>query len=232
MLDNIRWSDTTDRDTITIPETVVLPIRFWVTCGADTDMYARALCAYLYAQERLFEEHTGIELGDFRIDFVQPRCRGNVCGNFHCPDQRLIGELGFDSTCVNVYYVESVDGQENFGSSCDYSGNFVALGARANPDILLHEIGHLMTLAHTDGNEGFDDRNIMWSASDERRYFSEGQIFRAHLASASVLNRLMPSSPSPGPRLQPPRTAPTLDRMAPWSDDHTPLLNLRIWEDM
>ena len=56
---------------------------------------ARALCAYLYAQQCLFDEHTGIELGPFRIDSIEEGSAGR--GSFECVDRESLERLGLDT---------------------------------------------------------------------------------------------------------------------------------------
>ena len=60
------------------------------------------------------------------------------------------------------------------------------LGSRVSDGTILHEILHNLSLQHPVTN--LDHFNFMWPTSDDRRFLTEGQIFRAHFERASFLN--------------------------------------------
>ncbi|HZQ60474.1 MAG TPA: hypothetical protein VFC24_03940, partial [Casimicrobiaceae bacterium] len=77
------------------------------------------------------------------------------------------------------------------GNACSIGGSFVAIAAGAGAELLAHELGHDLALEHIDDLAGqFDMTNVMHSASNTRAYFTEGQLFRAHVRSASAINAL------------------------------------------
>jgi len=130
-------------------------------------------------------------------------------------------DIGHDAGRINIYMVDLVDGGIGRGRSCGYGTGFVAISSVAGEPLLAHEIGHNFGLDHIDTVADFDDTNVMHSASDHRQYFTEGQLFRAHMAPLSVLNTLYNARP----------TLPRRDCPAATSNDTCPALNKRIWAD-
>jgi len=91
---------------------------------------------------------------------------------------------------INIYIVNKVipasgPGGSDWGDTC--SPNVVGLGVDASDGTFVHELGHTFSLAHIDPVCGgpplpqFDFNNYMACDSGTRQYFTEGQIFRAHV---------------------------------------------------
>jgi hypothetical protein len=84
-----------------------------------------------------------------------------------------------------------VDGGTDRGRACPIGGDHVVMAERTGHELLAHEIGHLLSLTHTDARtDFFDPTNVMHSASNRRHYLTEGQVFRQQFDTNSVLNRL------------------------------------------
>ena len=130
--------------------------------------------------------------------------------------------IGKDAGRINIYIVDLVQGILGRGQACGFGTDFVVVGSSAGAELLAHEIGHDFTLEHVDTLAAdFDQTNVMYSASDTRQYFTEGQLFRAHLAGLSTLNWLYNARTG-----QPTRTCAQLD-----SSDTCPPIAKRIWAD-
>jgi hypothetical protein len=96
--------------------------------------------------------------------------------------------IGKTSGQINIYYVEGVDGGFDRGYTCPGGATFMA--SLSKPDLLGHEIGHSFGLGHVDGLPTFDQTNVMHSASNVRKYLTEGQVFRSHLDPLTALNKI------------------------------------------
>jgi hypothetical protein len=98
-------------------------------------------------------------------------------------------DIGSRPGRINVYLVNLVDGSPSRGNACAIGGSFVAIAAGSGAELLAHELGHDFALEHIDDlTSAFDVTNVMHSASNARAYLTEGQVFRAHLRSASAIN--------------------------------------------
>src|SRR5271157_4920087 len=144
--------------------------------------------------------------------------------NFSDCDMKLSMQaaIGKDPGRINVYMVNLVQGIVGYGQACGIGSDFVALSADAGDALLAHEIGHDFGLEHIDALvSDFDQTNVMYSASDVRQYFTEGQLFRAHLAPLSALNAVYPDRKG-----QPQRYCAQAA-----SDSFCPPIARRIWAD-
>lgn len=108
-------------------------------------------------------------------------------------------ELAHDK--LNIFVFDQVSGLSTNGyyfTSTGPSGeliDIIVVGRNPGNTLLAHEAGHGFGLEHTDdpvfvrATSDFDNQNVMHSASNSRRYMTEGQIFRAHAKSESMLWR-------------------------------------------
>lgn len=105
----------------------------------------------------------------------------------------------FTDRIINIYYVPRVQSSSEVGSGSTSgthcAGSFakpyhvILMGTHTNHDLLVHEIGHALSLEHINAfNMDFKDDNVMHSASTTRRYLTEGQTFRSVVNIASALN--------------------------------------------
>jgi hypothetical protein len=106
---------------------------------------------------------------------------------------------------INIYMVRTVEDSnhkfdERNGIQCSWSYDSVVVGRSAIWGTILHEIGHVFSLTHSDENDWSDevggDKNIMNSYSRTRRSLTEGQVFRMNFSQDSGLNHGLSQVPS------------------------------------
>ena len=156
------------------------------------------------------------------ISQIYYNVNGGECNDIPAGFARDIGQT---PGRINIYLVDTVDGALGKGVTCGPPNgigmSFIAIGSRASNDLLAHELGHTFALDHVNGMADFDETNVMHNASLGRRFFTEGQTFRANLRSDSALNFLYTARPS-----QPTRNCGTND-----ANKECPKLDKRIWAD-
>jgi len=188
------------------PDTFSVPVKVWVLCANSTCTGVPAskktkLAEYLvWANERLYEEHAGFTLtpaeGEWIVDEtalggtaheVLMDFNANKCAKFENAIQSIK-----ERNAINLYMVDMVDGDRRRGRQCRANHDSAVIGYRISAGTTLHEIGHIFSLDHTDGETYFDDvggdKNVMSSASSVRRWFTEGQVFRVHFSVDSGFN--------------------------------------------
>lgn len=127
--------------------------------------------------------------------------------------------IGFTPNRLNIYWVNTVNGATTTGWS--NFGPQIAMGFNSGDELLVHEIGHALSLTHT-ALPNFDQTNIMAAASDTRAFITEGQIVRAHFNPNSVL-RATYTYPAPVPPARPCNINA--------ADNFCPRIDRRIWAD-
>jgi hypothetical protein len=101
-------------------------------------------------------------------------------------------------------------------------GSFIAIAAGASSHRLAHELGHTLALEHIDDLEtAFNNSNIMHSANTFQQFFTEGQVFRAHLGTTSALNQIYGLRPG----------LPTRDCDRDTPSVRCPVIQQRLWAD-
>jgi hypothetical protein len=101
----------------------------------------------------------------------------------------------YDPDVVNVYVLNTVSGVSTSGFyfKQEIAGrviDFIVMGASPGNTLLMHELGHAFGLEHIARfSEYFNNENVMTEFSNVRKYFTEGQIFRAHAKAESLLYR-------------------------------------------
>jgi len=205
MLSSVDWDDTTPK-TLAFPNLYELRVKIWVLCanrqctGELTGARRANLAAFLvWANTRLEAERTGVALVRAGDDWISDQTASPLREEF---GRFLTGGAGNDCNKVdrltsrlkepnafNIYVVGTVKGRADRGQSC-LLPDFAVVGSAAIWGTILHEIGHNLSLLHTDGEEGFGgQRNLMHSASGRRRFLTEGQVFRMHFSMESALNK-------------------------------------------
>jgi hypothetical protein len=235
----VTW--TTGPDTVNLPfaDEIQLSITVWILKGpfAGQSQAAKNRCVDIAAMWK--SERMGVAFADpDGCDVRDATSTANIGQfiNFNCNKQMSLQQaIPPVPNRINIYVVDLVrlangsTGNGN-GTSCGTS-DFVALGSNWNAGLAVHELGHNFSLIHIDDSVSeFDETNIMYSASDTRQYFSEGQIFRAHFTPPAV----PPDPDQPGSALNSVYTGaragqPTRDCAI--DPSLCPKLEKRIWAD-
>lgn len=155
----------------------------------------------------------------------------------------LESSLGKTADRLNIYWVAGYVSSGNYMSEkamSNYEGGQILMGSLFTPSLLAHEVGHALSLRHVrercdtidtplDGSTvrcNMDvTTNILkpggYSLGDLRKFLSEGQVFRSHAHSTSVLN-ILPVSPPPSISLGCPTKT---------SDQRCIPIDKRLWAD-
>ena len=194
------WTTGDETLTIDMKEEQGIGLVVWYLVERNSSQFNRAMQGAALAAQMWCDERMGLKLKS-----VEERDRSTLRSaraslKIRCDDksptcadcEQLIEDFPPEPNMVNVYYVEEV----NFGSGyattngvwCGDSGdNVVVLGKDARCDLMAHEFGHTLLLNHVAGPT-FDERNVMWAISTQRRFFTEGQLFLAHVVDGSAIN--------------------------------------------
>ncbi len=111
--------------------------------------------------------------------------------------------IGFTSGRLNVYYIREPrnrDDEPGRGAWCggldlvssptdDDKNTILVSTGEADNETLAHEIGHALSLRHTNAVTAIPATNIMHSPGSNRDSLTEGQCFRCNVEAQSALNR-------------------------------------------
>jgi hypothetical protein len=185
---------TTGVDTVKVPLTgpIAIDVTVWILYDPHHTQANRVMVMKLAAISIWEQERVGVTFGAFDIKDVTSHSLASADRKFaNCFSQtNFQKDFPPDSGRVNVYMLETVEQSAGQGESCGFGTGFIVMGKNPVDELLAHEIGHNLSLEHPDGLPTFDDTNVMYSASNNRQYFTEGQLFRAHMTSYSVLNNI------------------------------------------
>jgi hypothetical protein len=200
---SVPWTNSTDNVSVPFPAQITIPITIWMLKRPqDTSLCAEVVS--IWNAERM-----GVAFSS--CDTRDATSAPSSLLKFDCTMKSTVETTVTKvPNRINVYIVKTVDsdgyGDPTNGDTCT-SNDFVAFGWKGNGALLAHELGHSFELTHIDGSPspsnptgsfpGFDDTNVMHSWSINRQYFTEGQLFRAHLTPASALNSVYNARPSP-----------------------------------
>jgi hypothetical protein len=193
---SVNWTDSAESVEVTLRDEIPISLVVWVLSGDSATMRYLALDAIQTTNEIWEAERMGI-----RITSVDYRYRADPV--YAIPDSLLSIQqsdwnkihalksvVGYEYGQINIYYVDNVSNNPRRGSGKSGDSALVILGSLARPALLAHELGHTFRLVHTNHLPEFDSTNVMHSASDKRRYLTEGQIYRVYVDSRSALNAI------------------------------------------
>lgn len=192
----VTWNTAAGDQTVTVPfaAEMQMPVTIWVVAGPFSTTQQTALVLGQTAQQIYTDERMGVRFSTLEIVDATANPKAAAWGAFSCGAGNaniaaIQADIGARPGRINVYLVGLVDGSTSRGQSCTIGGAFAAVASGAGDDLLAHELGHALALEHIDDlTADFDTTNVMHSASSVREYFTEGQIFRAHLRPASAIN--------------------------------------------
>jgi hypothetical protein len=213
-MQGLTWTSAADSLALSFEDAYELPVRIWAICpGEDGDCtslpasrvnYYKAFLTksngvlrrervgitLIAASGMLISDETGkadnpTKFKDFRSADCEP-FRDAVMGKRAGPD------------AINIYVVSMVHGEPGLAWNCDFATPKIAVaGAKADWTTLLHEVAHNFALDDVDPLASTWDsppeENFMYSNTNQstRRFFTEGQIFRAHFSARSVVNTIL-----------------------------------------
>ena len=190
------WNTTAGDQTVTVPYAgeMQTPVTVWVVAGPYATTQQTALLLAQTAQQVFTDERVGVRIAALEVVDATANPKASLWGSFTCGAANanmaaIQSDIGVRPGRINVYLVGLVDGSTSRGQVCIVGGGFSTLAAGAGADLMAHELGHAFALEHIDDlTADFDTTNVMHSASNVRAYFTEGQIFRAHLRPGSAIN--------------------------------------------
>ena len=190
----VNWTPDLDSVTTGADPKFRVKFRIWIVKGPFAEGQAKAVNACIRTAQIWQEERQGLGFSAFEItDATSPPNAANYLAFTCAKTASMKTDLGFDNNAVNVYWVDTVDfgGGAGTGNGVWCGGNVVAMGWNTSDHLFSHEIGHAFGLQHVnDLTASFDTENVMHNASNQRRYLTEGQTYRAVVNSDSVVNSL------------------------------------------
>lgn len=227
LVQNVGW--TSDRDAINVPFSNEMGARFyvWLLQGPASDRQAQAIAGCVRLDQIWRDERMGARIATFQITDRTGSAASAPFLDFTCAEAATMrSQIGHNNNGVNIYYVNRVDFGSGFstGNGVWCGNNTIVMGSAASDHLSAHEVGHAFAMDHVNAlTTNFDTTNVMHNASNNRRFQTEGQTFRAHLTPASVINTTFNFRPG-----LPTRACASLSETA---TAECPAIQKRIWAD-
>jgi hypothetical protein len=217
--DKVAWTSGPNDFSVDYPPAYEIPIKFWILCASDScqgipgNKQGKLAEFLVWANVRLSEERAGFTLVRSDPDWISDQTSAYASAKAfwqRFDEDKCLDEVNHDDLpghtggmrlerTINVYIVPAVnDGDkidERNGWQCASSDDSVVVGRKAIWGTILHEIGHVFSLTHSDdetwSSDVGGDKNLMNSYSTTRRSLTEGQVFRMHFSVDSGLNRAL-----------------------------------------
>jgi hypothetical protein len=121
--------------------------------------------------------------GNFTSDLLTATCEGNLA-RFKAVDAERTAQSG-----LNVFYFDGVYGTQ--GQACvDGTSALILISKWSGSETLAHELGHALSLGHTNEIHEMPLDDLMMSPSSYPATLTTGQCFRTNVDTGSVLNTL------------------------------------------
>jgi hypothetical protein len=228
------WTSGSDSLSLTLEPNYCFPLQVWIVSGDNVETQKKnAIEAKTTAGEIWRREKQGLCLIESApIDVTNKRVGGQTLASKYgtmanCAQVKDIQQdAGSTDNAVNVYYFQMLNlgtEQTTVGESC--GDTVILMGSETSHHLLAHELGHALSLIHTDGRPEFDTANVMAHASDDRKYLTEGQTFRAIVNENSIVNKFF--------NMRPHKTthSPYCSEWDTTTDPICPAIQRRLWED-
>lgn len=177
LIENPRWTNPSgDFERVDMHDRLLPEVTLWLVNGPWFDTSVRATTDIQRADQLYNVSNCGIGF-DWRTDNQTANPQAQNLLDSTCADVAdLQAQIGFDVDRLNVYYLRNV------GARGWYCGNnTILIGSNADNESLAHELGHALSLEHTNRTVGFPTTNLMVTGGVGRDSISEGQCFRANV---------------------------------------------------
>src|SRR5260370_22516912 len=192
LLSPASWTNGSDTMNLNLQNEYLVPFFIWIVKGPFSSEQTVAINACIRTSQIWGDERMGVRFSTFQINDATRNPNASSFFAYDCSKaSNMRSQIGFNAGWINGYYVDTVD----FGSGpvttngvwC--GGNTVAMGHDASDHLFSHEIGHGFSLEHVNTlTTFFDTTNVMHNASNDRRFLTEGQTFRAVVNQGSAIN--------------------------------------------
>ena len=189
------WTDSGGNEcTVTLEDEKPVDLVIWLVKDSSSAAVNRAYYAAALAHVTWVNERMGLRLGTVILRREEAGAHKSLerinCTSSDCKEGgSLKTDVGYEKNMVNVYYVDQVNYGDGWATTNGVwcQNDVVILGREARVDLLGHEFGHALTLNHVTGSD-FSETNVMWALSVCRKYYTEGQVLRAHVLEGSAIN--------------------------------------------
>lgn len=254
--EKVTWSNAYDDIKLTFrSKPFSIPISLWILFDKDKDSKIgaekKALTgAILQTNTSWKQENMGLKLvaagSDFHNALPSMNSKSSGYTKFSCGNNfaTLKTDIGFVKGRVNIYMVDEVMVGTTYakyhGQTCVVGSDIIVVGSAFQATLLTHELGHSLNLYHppTSWMKSADRTvekpkknklsiyNALVPDSYSHKYFTEGQVFRAHVNPDSALNDIYTERSKLGStKGYPTRATCTKDN----ADFKCPDLDRRLW---
>jgi hypothetical protein len=220
--EKVAWTDASG-DVVSLPplaSRLSMPVIVWVVQGTFQATQAQALTDVARGNVLYGTMNCGIQFTVTTRDATaNPQAPSNLVRR--CDQaSTLRSEIGFTPGQINAYYIAEAKNQLNQtgrGAWCgspvlvpspteDDKNTILISTGLADNETLAHEVGHALSLGHTNTFSTIPTTNVMNSGGLSRDSLTEGQCFRCNVNPESAVNR---SHVRVGPTRQCPDTPPS-----------------------
>ena len=178
------WTDQpTDTQFVNMTPVIQAPVTLWLVAPQTQ---AQANNDVVRANQFYNAMQCGIGLGPVTVNNAANNPNAQNLLNSTCANAaNLNNQIGFTQNQLNVYYVNAAGGSR--GWSCG-NNTIIVAASIADNETLSHELGHALSLGHTNNVVGMPATNVMVTGGTNRNSITTGQCFRCNANSNSALN--------------------------------------------